>query len=612
MRRRIGWVVAGISGAVLTGVPVVAFAGQGPAANLQVLTPGGVFLANIDDDGHACQVTARKITKAAVAREEQNDERFQAAKDKLQAEPDEAKAEREFLKLRRAHRLEQNLADRQMAACNDAADTVVNGAADEQDLARLQVAPWPDAPDGATGRLTVTGNVHVFVKRARWDLAAALTTDELRRGVVLGLEGRDVVRDRKVWDGSATVTLTVTAGNEPVSHSVRLHEAPVLTQLNTQRLQRVLAAPARSDNGKAWRAATGAALPKGVDLTEIDTGGDDWMQDLFEPTYQVMPGLNGGQHGMRVLIPSVNDMHRQAARITYTQLKGPDVAVVHVSAVPRADIDDTNTYDSMGNLETMPPTPGRPNGTVLFGGDPSPEIVGFFRAQTVQPVSIVDTMWLTIGHVDEFVQFLPVSDGWKAIVADPQAGLALLREVRAAGHGGEKLHGNLPTLEWPYDERIDQRAVDEFLRDQQFVDTNRIAAERIDKNLRKLGLDPDRVVRVPMLFTARSVDWGIAKSAADQLPPGPEHDKAVADLDAMRQGVGEIPNLINGLVVGLGRYIAPQPYGTLLGGKDLFAAALDQSLGKLGYHVTYVDDLTSAHVSEGEIHCSTNTFRSYT
>jgi protein-arginine deiminase len=265
----------------------------------------------------------------------------------------------------------------------------------------------------------------------------------------------------------------------------------------------------------------------------------------------------------------------------------------------------------MGNLETMPPTPGRPHGTVVFGGDPSPEIVGFFRAQTAQPVSIVDTTWLSVGHVDEFVQFLPVSDGWKAIVADPRAGLDLLRKVRAAGQGGEKLHGNLPTLEWPYDERIDQRDVDEFLRDQQFVDTNRTAAERIDKNLRTLGLDPSRVVRVPMLFTARSLDWAIAKSAADQLPPGPQHDKAVADLDAMRQGVGEIPNLVNGLVVGPGRYVAPKPYGPLLGGKDLFALALDQSLGKLGYHVTYVDDLTSAHVSEGEIHCSTNTFRSY-
>jgi protein-arginine deiminase len=46
-------------------------------------------------------------------------------------------------------------------------------------------------------------------------------------------------------------------------------------------------------------------------------------------------------------------------------------------------------------------------------------------------------------------------------------------------------------------------------------------------------------------------------------------------------------------------------------GADVFAAAMDQAMGRIGYHVTYVDDLTSAHVSEGEIHCSTNTYRDY-
>jgi len=95
----------------------------------------------------------------------------------------------------------------------------------------------------------------------------------------------------------------------------------------------------------------------------------------------VMPGPDGKPHGLRVLVPTVNDLHRQAARITYTELRGPGVAVVHVPGVPVEGVDDMNTYDSMGNLETMPPTPGHPHGAIVVGNEPSREFLTFFRSQ---------------------------------------------------------------------------------------------------------------------------------------------------------------------------------------------------------------------------------------
>jgi protein-arginine deiminase len=118
-------------------------------------------------------------------------------------------------------------------------------------------------------------------------------------------------------------------------------------------------------------------------------------------------------------------------------------------------------------------------------------------------------------------------------------------------------------------------------------------------------------VRIPVLFTARGLDWAIDKSAIDQMDDGPEKDKAVAALNARRDAGAETPNVINGLVAGDGRYVAPKPFGPLLGGQDVFAAATSAALTKIGYRVTYVDDLISAHVSEGEIHCSTNAYRDY-
>ena len=606
-RRHIIWLLSGTAALTLAGVPLAAFAGQAPQANLRLVTPGGAFLANIDDDANKCQAAARKITEEAVAREEDDEERFEEAKQALLAEPDEDQAELEYVTLRRAHRLEQNLADRQMAACNDAADEVVANAADERDLTRLRVAPWAGASADAAATLAVTGNVRLFVKRARWEVATRLTAAELRTGVELGLEGRDVVRDSKVWDGGAVVTLSVTAGGQTTTQSVRMHAAPVLTQLNTQKLQRVLIAA--DDDG--WQGEAAAALPAGVATTRLTTPDDAWTQDLFEPGYQVMPGPDGRPHGMRVLIPSINELHRQSARVAYTELRGPDVAVVHVPGVPIAGVDDANTYDSMGNVETMPPTPGHPHGTIVIGGTPSPEIVTFFRSQRAQDVVMVDTGWLSVGHVDEFIQFLPTPDGWRAIVADPQAGLDLVGKVKAAGHGGDRLHGKLPELEYPDSEYIDQRTVNQFLADTQFVETNRAAARKIDENLAELGLGPDRVVRVPTLATARDFDWYMAAQELEQMSPGPERDEAEKALTARRAAAAEIPNVVNGLVAGPGRYVAPKTFGPLLGGADVFTTATDQALKKLGYQATYVDDLVSAHLSGGEIHCSTNTFRDY-
>ncbi|MGC4854812.1 hypothetical protein ACLQ24_15820 [Micromonospora sp. DT4] len=189
MNRSTNWAVAGMAAVALTVAPVPASAADSIGAGLQEVTPGGMFLANIDDDANACRSAAQRITSEAVAREEANQQRFSDEKDALAQLPDQEQAEKDFLALRRAHRWEQDLADRQLAGCNDAADTVVNGAADERDLFRLRVTSWLDAPATATARLTTSGRVRLFVKRARWEVADVLTAAELRRGVDLGLEG---------------------------------------------------------------------------------------------------------------------------------------------------------------------------------------------------------------------------------------------------------------------------------------------------------------------------------------------------------------------------------------------------------------------------------------
>lgn len=622
-----GAVAAGLLGSAL---PAGAVGGPVAALHGDQLTGGSVlFLANLDDDAGRCRAKARTVAKDAVAQEAAYDDAFYQRKEELEKEPDKEKAERLYQELVRTYQWQKNAADRTMAACNDAADSVVNGAQDAKDLARVRTQPWGGAPAGATGRITVsTDRVRVFVKRASgWSASTVLTADEVRHGVELGIEGRDIVRDLAVWDGTASLKLVVSGNGSTSSASLALKEAPVLTQLNTQQVQRVFAGVAGDSDkvGTAWRKQVDkvvkqTGVPGGVQL--LDQGDDSWTQDLFEPAYMSIPGPGGKPQGMKVLLGSVNDSRRVGSRVIFTELAGADVAGVHVEHVPVPE--ENESYDSMGNLETIPPTPGHPVGRVVIGGDgfdhgktgPAPELVTLLKSQGMQDPLALDTSWLTVGHVDEFVQFVAAPGsrlGWKALVADPSAGLELLRGVQKSGHGGEIMHGGLPKLEWPYDLRIDQRSTSEFLADQQFVETNERAAVKIRANVEVLkaqaGLTDADLVRVPSLFTAKSMDYGMLETEINQMEAGPEKDQAIAKLHAMRDAVAEIPGAVNGLVLNGGRYVAPKPYGPVVNGKDVFATAISKALGGIGYQVTSADDLTSEHVSEGEIHCATNTLR---
>ncbi|GAA3572128.1 protein-arginine deiminase family protein [Kribbella ginsengisoli] len=615
----VGAVTAGMLGSA---VAPAAAAGT-PYARLLTGQPA-LFLANLDDDAGRCQAPARVIAAAAVDREAANDQAFYKKKEELAQRPDQDQAQKEYEVLVKAHQKEQNLADREMAACNDAADTVVNGAQDAKDLARIHVAPWALAPKDASGRLTVSqaDRLHLFVQRAQgWQLvgpSTRLTADEVRHGVELGLEGKDIIRDSAVWDGRVDVTLTVTGGGKTATNRVTLKEAPVLTQLNTQRLEQVFSSLSDDAETKGWQdVVRSQARASGASLKILDQSGDSWTQDIFEPASMSMPGPGGQQQSMKVLLGSVNDSRRVGSRVIFTELAGHDVAAVHTEHVPVLDPFENESYDSMGNLETMPPTPGHPNGQIVIGGDghksgPATEMLTLLKSQGVQNPIDVDTSWLSIGHVDEFIQFVPVPGGWKAVVADPTAGLQLLHDVVKAGHGDDIMHGGLPKLEWPYDERIDQRTTNEFLTDDQFVETNTRAATKIAANLsvlRQHGLTDTDIVRIPALYTARGLDYGMLETQIRSTPDGPEKDKLTARLHAMRDAVAEIPGTVNGLVLNAGRYVAPKTYGPVLNGKDLFATAITKSFASIGYQVTYANDLTSVHISEGELHCATNTLR---
>jgi protein-arginine deiminase len=548
----------------------------------------------------------------------------------------------------------QPLSDAKLAACNDGSDTKVNGTEDVADLARIRSVPLPDLPAGATGSLKLAPrgeHAHLFLKRAgKWLLVTSgtrLTAAELRSGAEFGVEATDVVRDSAKWDGRAVVRLTVTSGQKSTSDAVTLRVAPLLTQHHLQDTRQVMVSKVQGEGPDSRLQRTFVtALQKEVEKAGITTPlitftkyADRWAQDFVEPAYVSMTGPGGQRQVMRVMLRSAQP-DRDAGRELFERMRGRDVGVVQVT--DRAEPDD-GSLNSMGNLETIPPHThgGRsfPAGRIIMGerkdsgARPSKVMRTLLRSQGLQDPLLLDTSWLAVGHVDEFVQFLPADTarGWRIGVADPQAGLKLLRDAARDGHGRTKMfsvpgHGDSPAP---------RETIDQALASRHLVADNETAARRIAANLeilkRATGVTDEEIVRVPALYTRDSE----ALTADGQEIPVPRLTRMGAGSDLVN-GLGDhgqqkwlarnpagsragaeatvttsayVPGAVNGLLLTRDRYLAPRQWGPVIDGKDIFTQAVTAAYQRVGLKVSYIDDWYTYHLGMGEVHCGTNTLR---
>lgn len=572
---------------------------------------GAVYLPNIDDDSKRCPVTAPG------------------------GEP---------------------LSDAKLAACNDGSDTKVNGTEDAADLARVRSVPLPGLPADATGTLKIaTGgkHAHLFLKRAgKWILVTAgtrLTAAELRSGVEFGVEATDVVRDTAKWDGRAVVRLTVTSGRKSTSDAVTLRVAPLLTQHHLQATQQVMVSKVQGNgpDSRLQRAFV-AALEKEVKKAGVTTPlvtfekyADRWAQDFVEPAYVSMTGPGGQRQVMRVMLRSAQP-DRDAGRELFERVRGRDIGVVQVT--DRAEPDDWS-LNSMGNLETIPPYThgGRsfPAGRIIMGerkdsgARPSKVMRTLLASQGLQNPLLLDTSWLGVGHVDEFVQFLPADTprGWRIGIADPQAGLRLLRDAKRYGHGRTKMFSVPGRSDTP----APKETIEQALASRHLVADNEMATRRIAANLeilkRETGVTDEEIVRVPALYTRdsealtadgqevpvpRLTRMGAGSDLADGLR---EHgqQKWLAANPAQRAAApatvttsAYVPGAVNGVLLGRDRYLAPRQWGPVIGGKDIFTEAVTAAYLRVGLKVSYIDDWYTYHLGMGEVHCGTNTLRDAT
>ena len=498
-----------------------------------------------------------------------------------------------------------------LAKCNDAANEVIDGADDVLDLARLKTKPWAEAPDTATAIISITPEAkeHVRLFKRIGEGAtefevlaedATLTVDEIRAGVELAIEGKDIVRDAAVWDGFVVVTLEVSVGEEKASDSVKMRVAPVLTYHHLLPAEEVFVSNTGSPGNRSMRtdltkACTAAKLPAPTQFDE----GDPWTQDFFETAYMTMPGPGGKQHVINVNLRSANVYDgsdnksplRPAGAVVFSALRGKDVAgVQQFDAKHSQQMDSLNSF---GNYETIPPytLAGKsyPFGRLLRGATtrffPDPSFTKMIDSQAIQPHIDIDTSWLMVGHVDETLSFVKASTprGWALLVDDPTLGKKMLEAQVTAGNGATPMFIG---KEW-YDDRGKaapaETTIAQVLADTTVMSGTAEAAVEIAAQIailkKETGLTDAEIVRLPGLHTTTQ---GLSYAY--------------------------VPGMVNGIYVADGHFAAPKPHGPIVDGKDIFEQAMIDKLKPLGITVHFTEDW-EYHAGLGEVHCGTNTRR---
>ncbi|KAI9043154.1 uncharacterized protein KD926_004337 [Aspergillus affinis] len=459
----------------------------------------------------------------------------------------------------------QPLSNEELDKCNDASDNVQRA---PHLMAPVRTVPIPGLPSDAQGFVSVVQkpaqeSVRIFRPDGDgWALVNAthaFPKKELENGLKLGVDGRDTRRPNG-WNGHATLRFSI------IGKDLNSTDEQVITvEGNT--------------TGTPWQKKYTEHLSKAVSNVSLDTdvylcnhSDDIWAQDFMEPGFANMPGPNG-TISIRIMIRCSQDS-RVAGRQLFEYCRKARVrAVQHLGGA-------CDGINSSGNIEAVPPHTAHgkswPAGRVIIGthGDQKHHILPYLQAQQTQDPILLDTDWLAIGHVDEFLQSLPADNerGWLVVVDDPRAGIQLLNDLKAS---------------------VTPSTITQALDDTELLEINRKCAERIDANIeilkKEVGLTDEDFIHIPALFENSEFTGG--------------------DSQTLKVG-SYLPGVVNNLVLsGFNTCIAPNPWGPSPNGTDVFAAANRSKYADIGIKLVFIDKWNTHHNYGGEVHCGSNSIR---
>ncbi|KAM9241711.1 protein-arginine deiminase type-4-like [Dugong dugon] len=368
--------------------------------------------------------------------------------------------------------------------------------------------------------------------------------------------------------------------------SVTFRVAPWIMTPNTQPPQEVYVCSVFG-NRNFLKSVTALAKKAKCKLTiccEEENKNDRWIQDEMEIGYIQAPHKT---------LPVVFDSPRNRGLKDFPMkhLLGPDFGYM----TRGAKTGQITCLDSFGNLEVSPPvTVGEkeyPLGRILTGNSSYPSdksremhqaLQDFLAAQQVQAPVKLYSDWLFVGHVDEFLSFVPAHDrkGFRLLLASPRACYKLFQEKEKEGHGDAVLFEGV--------NRKKQQKIKDILSSKILREHNLYAERCIDWNRevlkRELGLEERDIINIPQLYQLLKDSRGALKAEAF------------------------FPNMVNMLV--LGKYLGiPKPFGPIIEGRCCLEEKVRSLLELLGLHCTFIDDFDTYHVHCGEVHCGTNVRR---
>ena len=426
--------------------------------------------------------------------------------------------------------------------------------------------------------------------------------------LTLGMEGitypaRDsaaLADPAKNFDGNVDVELAlrkVVSKAVIASDKVRLRATPWLMLGHGFKNQEVfvvnLADPAaqpNANNNSPFIAAlkTALAAAGGAPLIEVkgsDYANDRWMQDEIEIGFTKSPGSQ---------MHSVFDGPRDRGLNGYPkkELLRKDTAAFEMAKVVNSSL------NSFGNLEVTPRLTAEGKdwllGRVYYGStpgeqEPQKSLVDFIEAQVVQGPVALDSGWLLVGHVDEFISFVPFpgaglgAKAFKVLLASPKRAFEILEAEKAAGRGGNRLAR-------PPMEKIDDLITTYKAQNVTGVPGVPSWQKRIDgvKGVMKakLGLVDADFIEVPVVFSRYAVGGGVHRASA------------------------YVPNMVNLLVVN-DHLIPPEPFfGPFKDDFETRMAAIGyKKSGAAGATLHFLDNFIWYHQLQGQVHCGSNSRR---
>lgn len=512
----------------------------------------------------------------------------------------------------------------------DISDGVINGAADLREIAPLDLRKRSDLPlNGVRVVLSVDTaplqfRYYIRIFNARTPGATEIIgpntgaektfsdADFSNGRIELGMEAlwfpsKNLGSGTVDFDGTIKLNLRVEATDGSVIHSetVPVRVAPWIVFNHTNVTEKVYVARISNvdpnDNDRHFiNALSGIVGGKLEIVPATDVEGDRWGQDIMEVGFSNWPGDRSLVSAIRT--PNLRehgaDMFGQyPGRV----LLGPDFGYYETN-VPRAN----SSLDSFGNLECSPPIPGYPFGRVVYGTPGSRrihppmmiEMRSHLEGQNIQSPIHLDTGWLYVGHVDEFMSFIPDASGthgFKIAFASPSRAVDIVRAHPGASlfQGIRRNDGSLYPISVSGARYASLSTASAILADPGFLTLQTDIQAILDSQKavlkRELALSDSDFIDLPVLF------WSESPATLEYC-------------------IAFTPGSVNMLVVTNSAtsidLVIPKPFGPMVGGSCKFEEAITAGFsGNSALNLHFVDCFLTYHVLGGEIHCATNSKR---